>query len=218
MVSGIYGLSGFRVQLYLADWVSYLPLGGLYPTGGNCRVPTMAIDVDCEAIQALEEAMFTIPPMLGKLVVNGDLMQDPIRKAGMMWAFQPARVMTMHIYWKNVGPDYKTPVGLPVGKQDSAFFNFTPGQQAECMEIEADLTQTSRRHHADSSKSHADPSNTSQTPGKSEANLKQVIWNIYNIDLHPQQPEDSLNREEADDDYAEHLLGWVAEYWVYRES
>ncbi|KAJ7586593.1 hypothetical protein C8J56DRAFT_1085058 [Mycena floridula] len=28
-------------------------------TDGNCRVPTMAIDVDCEAIQALEEAMFT---------------------------------------------------------------------------------------------------------------------------------------------------------------
>ncbi|KAJ7573003.1 hypothetical protein C8J56DRAFT_1133363 [Mycena floridula] len=31
----------------------------------------------------------------------------------------------------------------------------------------------------------------------------EVIWNIYNVDLHLQQPEDSLNREDADDDYAD---------------
>ncbi|KAJ7598099.1 hypothetical protein C8J56DRAFT_880773 [Mycena floridula] len=35
-------------------------------TDGNCRVPTMAIDVDCEAIQALEEAMFTDSADAGK--------------------------------------------------------------------------------------------------------------------------------------------------------
>ncbi|KAJ7573192.1 hypothetical protein C8J56DRAFT_1066735 [Mycena floridula] len=79
---------------------------------GNCRVPTMAIDVDCEAIQALEEAMFTDSADAGKAgYCQWGLDAGPHQegwKPWHVWAFQQAGVMMMHICWKNATQRFRT--------------------------------------------------------------------------------------------------------------